>query len=180
MIKKIFIAFFAFSLFVVVAAVVNTPQAHAQRNDYIYIRTPDAYLLSGPGTEYRILGKITRTDPLIVIYWRGDWFQVEKVDGTVGWINRVVLTNADSEKYPVYIAETPNRRTDENLLDRLKHGFKGSGDNSITASAGGRGIDESDGFGGYHKDFESVRFMESILIPDYEIKDFIDAGGLKK
>ncbi|MBN1573336.1 MAG: SH3 domain-containing protein [Deltaproteobacteria bacterium] len=177
--RNLFISVFAFFLLAVIATAVITPQAHAQRDDYIYIRTPDAYLLSGPGTEYRILCKITRSDPLIVIYWRGDWFQVEKVDGTQGWINRVVLNSHDSEKYPVYITETPNR-TNESVLDRLKHGFKGSGDGSITASAGGRGIDESDGSGGYYKDFESVGFMESIVIPDYEIQNFINAGGLNR
>lgn len=156
-----------------------TLSAHAQRDDYIYINTPDAYLLSGPGTEYRILGKIARTDPLIVVYWKGDWFQVEKVDGTKGWINRVVLSRADSEKYPVYIADTPDRKN-EHLLDRLKHGFRGSGNDSITASAGGRGIDESDNFGDLYKDFESIEFMESIVISDYEIHNFINSGGLKK
>jgi hypothetical protein len=175
--KNIFIAVFAFSL---LAAAINTPVAHAQRDDYIYINTPEAYLLSGPGTEYRILCKITRDDPLIVVYWRGDWFQVEKADGTQGWINRVVLSSADSEEYPSYIADSPNSGTSGSVLDRLKHGFKGSGDGSITASAGGRGIDECDGPGDYYKDFESVNFMESIVIPDYEIEKFIDAGGLEK
>ncbi len=177
--RKIVVLFLALFLFATAAATVFTQKAHAQRDDCIYIKTPEAYLLSGPGTEHRILCKITKSDPLIVIYWKGDWFQVEKVDGTQGWINRVVISSADSEKYPVYTAEPP-RRTNESILDRLKHGFKGSGDNSITASAGGRGINESENFGGYHKDFESVEFMESIFIPDYEIQNFIDAGGLKK
>ena len=176
-----------FCLVLAFAILINLPSAHAQRQDYIYINTPDAYLLSGPGTEYRILGKINRSAPLIVLYWKGDWFQVEKKDGTVGWINRVVLSKADSDQYPVYIADPPKNSTDTSkkgsdgsLLDKLKHGFRGSGDNSITASAGGRGIDENDNSGSFFEDFESIMFMESITITDYEIDDFINSGGLKK
>ncbi len=176
-----------FCLVAAIAILISTPSAHAQRQDYIYIDTPDAYMLNGPGTEYRILGKIKKNDPLIVLYWKGDWFQVEKQDGTGGWINRVVLSKNDSDKYPVYIADPPKNGTDAskkgsdgNLLDKLKHGFKGSGDGSITASAGGRGIGESDNLGFYFEDFESVQFMESITISDYEMNDFINTGGLKK
>ena len=178
---------FVFCLVAAIAILINTSSAHAQRQDHIYIDTPDAYILSGPGTEYRILGKINRSDPLIVLYWKGDWFQVEKEDGAVGWINRVVLSKSDSDEYPVYVADPPRNDTntskkesDGNFLDKLKHGFKGSGDNSITASAGGRGIDESDNSGSFFEDFESVGFIESIIITDYEIKDFINAGDLKK
>ena len=66
------------------------------------------------------------------------------------------------------------------FLDRIRTGFKGGRDDTLTASAGGRGIITETDSGVYAQDYQAVRFMESIVISDNELDRFIVSGGLKR
>ena len=165
-------------------AFLSTPSLSA---DVLYIDLSEAYMLMGPGAEYTILCKVTRAEPLTVISWEGDWFRVRKQDGTEGWIHRVVFRPEDLAGFQTHPVDTGPKETDTtsvgtqgDFLDSLRSGFMGSGDYSITGSAGTRGIEAESGGGGQFKDYFAVDYMESFYISDYEIINFIDSGGLSR
>jgi hypothetical protein len=164
----------------------GAPEAFGYRS--FTIDLPEAYLLEGPGVEYRILCKVTRDEPLTLLSWEGDWFQVRRTSGMTGWLNRVALSPEDSARYPkpgTNMTGPPstvgkNDRSRGGFLDRIRTGFKGGRDDTLTASAGGRGIITETDSGVYAQDYQAVRFMESIVISDYELDRFIVSGGLKR
>jgi len=173
-----------FSVCLLALVFLSTPSLSA---DVLYIDLSEAYMLMGPGAEYTILCKVTKAEPLTLISWEGDWFKVKKKDGTEGWIHRVVLCPEDTARYQAHASDTGPAGPDAssggvqgNFLDSLRTGFMGSGDYSITGSAGTRGIDAETGGGGHFKDYFAVDYMESFYISDYEIINFIDSGGLNR
>jgi uncharacterized protein YgiM (DUF1202 family) len=151
------------------------------------IDLPEAYLLEGPGAGYRILCKITRDEALTVLSWEGDWFRVKRPNGMIGWLNRVTLSPDDSASYPgggresvPITSKTENPVPSEgSFLDRIRTGFKGGRDDTLTASAGGRGIITEMDSGTYTQDYWAVHYMESIIISDNELNRFIVSGGLR-
>ncbi len=153
----------------------------------ITIDLPEAYLLEGPGAGYRILCKITRDEALTLLSWEGDWFRVRRPNGTVGWLNRVTLSPEDSARYPGTggkpepVVSTPGKTKSSGggFLDSIRTGFKGNPDNTLTASAGGRGIITETDSGVYARDYWAVEYMESIIISDDELNRFIVSGGLR-
>lgn len=152
------------------------------------IDLPEAYLLEGPGGEYRILCKVTGEEPLTLLSWEGDWFQVRRTNGVTGWLNRVTLSPEDSARYPKpgTVTTGPGPTTGKTrpsrggFLNSIRTGFRGSHDDTLTASAGGRGIITETDSGVYAQDYQAVRFMESIVISDYELDRFIVSGGLSR
>jgi len=155
--------------------------------DTIHIGIAEAYMLDGPGTDYRLLCKITQAEPLTLLSWEGDWFFVERQNGVAGWVNRVVLSASDSARYPTSspggnsttVKPGGHNSSGGSFLDSIRTGFSGSRDDSLTASAGGRGIVSPDDSGSYSKDYSAVDYMESIVISDGELNSFIMSGGLK-
>ncbi len=151
------------------------------------IDLPEAYLLEGPGTGYRILCKITRDERLSLLSWGGDWFRVRRANGMTGWLNRVTLSPDDSARFPKSGRESepvtstvgkpdPSRG---GFLDSIRTGFEGGRDDTLTASAGGRGIMTEANPGAYAQDYRAVQYMESIIISDGELDRFIVSGGLR-
>jgi len=141
--------------------------------DTIYIALSEAYLLEGPGTEYSILAKVTDHDPLALISVNGDWFEVQKRDGVIGWLHRIVLSHETVARY-----SPPERSPRGSFLDTLRPHFEGGDNPSITGSAGSRGIGAESESGGFPQDYFAVHYMESFVVTDDEIRDFIIAGGL--
>lgn len=173
-----------FSVCLIIIAFLPTS---ALSGDVLYIDLSEAYMLKGPGAEYNILCKVTKAEPLTLINWEGDWFKVKKQDGTEGWIHRVVFRPEDTARYQAYPVDTGPIETDTSsggtqgdFLDSLRTGFMGSGDYSITGSAGTRGIEAETEGGGHFKDYYAVDYMESFHISDHEIINFIDSGGLNR
>jgi uncharacterized protein YgiM (DUF1202 family) len=173
-----------FSVCLVAIAFLSTPSLSA---DVLYIDLSEAYMFTGPGVDYDVLGKVTKDEPLAVISCEGDWFRVRKGDGTDGWIHRFVFRPEDTAKYQAHpvdtgppVPDTSPGETTGDFLDSLKTGFMGSGDYSITGSAGTRGIEVEEGGGGQSKNYYAVDYMESFYISDYEIINFIDSGGLNR
>jgi hypothetical protein len=152
------------------------------------IGLPEAYLLEGPGVDYRILCKVTCDEPLTLLSWGGDWFQVRRANGMTGWLNRVTLSPEDSARYPntgpntAPLVSTTGKtgHSGGGFLDSIRTGFKGGRDDTLTASAGGRGIGTEADSGIYAQDYQAVRFMESIVISDEELGRFIVSGGLSQ
>ncbi len=159
----------------------------AWATESIRIGLPEAYLLDGPGTDYKLLCKVTKDEPLDLLSWEGDWFRVRKPNGVIGWISRVVLSPGDSARFPggprsgdtAGAKPSHNTTSGPSFLDSIRTGFSGNRDDSITASAGGRGIATEDGSGGSTRDYMAVEYMESVVISDGELYDFIVSGGLK-
>ncbi len=170
---------------VIAFVMVASPGAFAFRT--IHIDLPEAYLLDGPGIGYGIICKITQNEPLTLVSWQGDWFQVRRSNGMTGWLNRVALTPDDSARYSngggIGESGTPNAgKTDSpgrSFLDSIRTGFTGSRDDTLTASAGGRGITTETGPGRDYQDYRAVHYMESIIISDAELHRFIVSGGLR-
>jgi hypothetical protein len=164
---------------------VVSPGAFALRT--VHIDLPEAYLLDGPGIGYGIICKITQNEPLALVSWEGDWFQVRRSNGMTGWLSRVALTPDDSARYPngggIGGPGTPNAgKTDSaggSFLDSIRTGFTGGRDDTLTASAGGRGITTETRPGTYSQDYRAVHYMESIIISDAELHWFIVSGGLR-
>ena len=149
--------------------------------DVIHIDMAEAYMLEGPGTDYPISIKITDDDPLSVVSHQGDWLEVRKDDGNVGWINRVLLSPDDQARYPGEADETTESNSGGGVLGDIRTGFSAGGDPDLTASAGTRGIGTEDGGSGRGgKDFRAVQYMESFYISDGELDGFIREGGLSK
>jgi hypothetical protein len=178
------------TVLVVLAALAGICVPEAFPSQVLRIDLPEAYLLEGPGTAYRILCKITRDEPLTLLAWEGDWFRVRRSNGTVGWLNRVALRPDDSARYPNTGSESApitsttgtTGKADTHrggFLDSIRTGFKGSRDDTLTASAGGRGIMTEKGPGTYTQDYRAVQYMESIVISDGELDRFIVSGGLR-
>ena len=162
---------------------VGGPEAFGYRA--LTINLPEAYLLEGPGADYRILCKITRDEPLTVLSWEGDWFRVRRTNGMIGWLSRVTLSPEDSARYPSKGKDTAptgptTGRTNSSggFLDSIRTGFEGGHDSTLTASAGGRGIVTENDSGSYVQDYQAVWFMESIVISRNELNRFIANGGL--
>jgi hypothetical protein len=161
--------------------------APAWARDTIRIGLPEAYMLEGPGTDYGLLCKITNNETLTLLSWEGDWFRVRRNSGVIGWINRVVLSASDSARYPGgssgrgSTGKPPagNDSSGPSFLDSIRTGFSGGTDDSLTASAGGRGIVTVDDSGTYSSDYSAVDYMESIFVSDAEINSFIVSGGLR-
>jgi hypothetical protein len=161
--------------------------APAWARDTLRIGLPEAYMLEGPGTEYGLLCKITNNETLTLLSWEGDWFQVRRNNGVVGWISRVVLSASDSARYPGRptgrdSTGTPAAGKDSSgpsFLDSIRTGFSGGTDDSLTASAGGRGIVSADDSGNYSSDYSAVDYMESVFVSDSEVDSFIRSGGLR-
>ena len=159
----------------------------ARAADTIRIGIPEAYMLDGPGTDHRLLCRVTKDEPLTLLSWEGDWFMVRRSNGIVGWINRVTLSPGDSARYPNsprhgnWTTEKPTTGATggPSFLDSIRTGFSGTRDDSLTASAGGRGIDAETGSGTYAQDYSAVEYMESIVISDGELNAFIVSGGLR-
>ena len=146
--------------------------------DVIHIDMAEAYMLEGPGTDYPISTKITDDDNLTVVSHRGDWLEVKKSDGDVGWINRVLLSPEDQARYPGEVSDTPENGSG-GVLGDIRTGFSADGDPDLTASAGTRGIGtDNGGSGPGGKDYRAVQFMESFYISDGELDGFIREGGL--
>jgi len=159
------------------------PEAFGYRA--LTINLPEAYLLEGPGTDYRILCKVTRDEPLTLLSWEGDWFRVRRTNGMTGWLNRVTLSPEDSARYPnkgTNTAPTGSTTGKGNstggFLDSIRTGFEGGHDSTLTASAGGRGIVTETDSGPYVQDYQAIWFMESIVISRHELNRFIAGGGL--
>lgn len=149
--------------------------------DVIHIDMAEAYMLEGPGTDYPISTKITDDDNLTVVSHRGDWLEVRKDDGDVGWINRVLLSPDDQARYPGETDETTANDSGGGVLGDIRTGFSAEGDPDLTASAGTRGIGTEDGGSGPGgKDFRAVQYMESFYISDGELDGFIREGGLSQ
>ena len=152
------------------------------------IDLPEAYLLEGPGVEYRILCKVTGQETLDLVSWQGDWFQVRRANGVTGWLNRVTLSPEDSARYPKpgTVVTGPGSTTGTprssrgGFLNSIRTGFRGSRDDTLTASAGGRGIITDTDPRYYAQEYQAVLFMESIVISDYELDRFIVSGGLSR
>lgn len=51
---------------------------------------------TGPGTQHAIFYTVDRTYPLDVLATQGDWFQVQDVDGDVGWVHKTLLSKKAS------------------------------------------------------------------------------------
>jgi hypothetical protein len=155
--------------------------------EIMFIDVAEAYILEGPGTEYGIISRVTPDEPLTLISVQGDWFEIMRGDGLVGWIHRVVLSPEISERYPGEfhgvdsnsLGSSPGESSGS-FLDTIKPGFKGSDDYSITGSAGTRGIDVVEEGGNYGRDYSAVEYMESFYIPPYQIEEFIETGGLNR
>ena len=151
--------------------------------DVIHIGMAEAYMLEGPGVEYPISTKITDDEPLTVVSHRGDWLEVRKSDGDIGWINRVLLSPDDQSRYPSDVADTPAESSGGGsgggVLNDLRTGFSADGEPDLTASAGTRGIGTENGaYGPGGKDYRAVQYMESFYISDNELDGFIREGGL--
>jgi len=173
-----------FSVCLVALVFLSTP---ALSGDVLYIDLSEAYMFTGPGVDYTVLCKVTKAEPLTVISSEGDWFRVRKQDGTDGWIHRFVFRPEDTAGYQAHPVDTSPTGPDtssggvqSDFLDSLRTGFMGSGDYSITGSAGTRGIDAGEEGGGQSKNYYAVDYMESFYISDYEIINFIDSGGLNR
>jgi hypothetical protein len=175
------------TVLVALAALAGICVPEAFPSQVLRIDLPEAYLLEGPGTAYRILCKVTRDEPLTLLAWEGDWFRVRRSNGMIGWLNRVVLSPYDSARYPYTGSESaPITSTTGKadtprggFLDSIRTGFEGSRDDTLTASAGGRGIMTEEGSGRYTQDYRAVQYMESIVISDGELDRFIVSGGLR-
>jgi hypothetical protein len=158
----------------------------AVAHDVLRIAIPEAYLLDGPGAEYRLLCKVSQNEPLTLLSWEGDWFKVRRAGGTVGWLNRVTLSPEDSGRYPrttgTISSGSPTngstRPSSGGFLDSIRTGFSGRRDDSLTASAGGRGIMTETDLGDYEQDYRAVHYMESIVVSNDELNHFIVSGGL--
>jgi len=172
--------------FIIVAVFLWVYMPLAFPSDMLGIGIPEAYMLEGPGTGYRLLCKITQNDPLTLLSWEGDWFQVRRAGGTVGWLNRVTLSPEDSARYPNRAGtNSPGSPTTDRtkpsrggFLDSIRTGFGGGRGDTLTASAGGRGIITETDLGTYVQDYRAVRYMESIVVSDDEFAHFIVSGGL--
>ncbi len=171
--------------FIIVAVFLWVYAPQAFPSEELRIGIPEAYLLEGPGTGYRLLCKITQNDPLTLLSWEGDWFRVRRAGGAVGWLNRVTLSPEDSAHYPRTSGVVPpetsttgGRKPSGGFLDSIRTGFRGGHNDTLTASAGGRGIIAETDLGAYPQDYRAVQYMESIVIPNDELNHFIVSGGL--
>ena len=102
--KKYFIWSLLFSLFITIAipTAMETNIAVAQNitvtGDTVNIRT-------GPGLSYGVVTKVKKNDTLTVLKEKGDWIQVQTVNGKKGWIagwltaknNSTITTNQTAE-----------------------------------------------------------------------------------
>lgn len=77
------LAFFLFS----VAPVLSV---HAEM---LSISGNEINMRSGPGTKYRVLWTLGQGFPLEVLKRTGDWYRVRDFEGTIGWVQRDVVTN---------------------------------------------------------------------------------------
>lgn len=53
---------------------------------------PFAYIRSGPGAKYDIIGKVERYYPILVIEKSEEWIHFRNYENDVGWIQRALLS----------------------------------------------------------------------------------------
>lgn len=94
---------------------------------FVSISAPVANLRAGPGKQYPILWVYTRTSyPLEVIAEYEQWRQVRDIDGTEGWMHRILLSGKRTALVtggvrPLY--KTPS--TEAELIARAEAGVVG-------------------------------------------------------
>ncbi len=65
-------------------------------NDNAYslcVKTSDANLRSGPGTQYKKTWEVFKYMPLKKIGSKGNWYKVKDVDGDTHWVYRTLVTD---------------------------------------------------------------------------------------
>lgn len=185
--KKIVKGIFVASILIAITMTISWSPGYSMENETINITVPVCYLMDGPGNNYKVLSKATRDEPLTLISYQGNWFQVMKTNGVIGWVHRDVLAEDISRKYPGPADESRYEPTDKpsgdafgDFLDTIEDGFMGESDNDLTGSVGVRGVDEewTDDPGYYSDNYSAVDFMESIYISTPELTEFIKEGRL--
>jgi SH3-like domain-containing protein len=64
---------------------------------YVSLRADKVFLREGPTYQYRVLFTYKRKDyPLQVIATYGSWKRVRDVDGTMGWVSQMMLSDVRS------------------------------------------------------------------------------------
>lgn len=79
------------------------------KNDYVemvsekghgFVNAMDVNLRAGPGTNYSILGQVSKPDKLTIISEINGWYEIEPPEGTAGWIHssQVRFSPEESDK----------------------------------------------------------------------------------
>lgn len=56
----------------------------------------DVNMRSGPGTNYKIMWKLGKGFPLMVLKKKGAWYRVRDFEGTIGWVHEDVTSSTPS------------------------------------------------------------------------------------
>lgn len=72
----------------------QTSPLKSQSNEpqVVYVNWSKVSLREGPGTQYKILGEISKGTCLAIIEERGPWIRVKLEDGREGWIGKATTT----------------------------------------------------------------------------------------
>ncbi len=57
----------------------------------VSIERDNVNMRSGPGTNYRVLWKLSTGFPLRVLKTRGNWYRVQDFEGSIGWVSKTIV-----------------------------------------------------------------------------------------
>jgi SH3-like domain-containing protein len=62
------------------------------------IKSSVANIRSGPGTNYEVLWQVEKYTPMLILDKdkTGNWYYIKDYEGTIGWVNKDLLTKMDT------------------------------------------------------------------------------------
>jgi curli biogenesis system outer membrane secretion channel CsgG len=69
-----------------------SPKSQVSEPQIVYINWPKVSLREGPGTEYKILGEISKGTVLAILDEKGPWIKVKLEDGREGWVGKATTS----------------------------------------------------------------------------------------
>jgi SH3-like domain-containing protein len=70
--------------------------ASTARATMLSTASDDVNMRSGPGTNYKIMWKLGKGFPLMVLKKNGAWYRVRDFEGTIGWVHEDVTSSTPS------------------------------------------------------------------------------------
>jgi len=67
-------------------------QASTPSSRVVFVKWPQASLREGPGTNFKVTGKVQKGTALEVVEEKGQWYRVRLEDGQEGWIGKVTTS----------------------------------------------------------------------------------------
>lgn len=152
--------------FAILLALAVALPSMAQAEEYLYILSARAKLLSNPAFGSETIENLTKGEKVITLEKKNNWFKVE-YEGNVGWLSRLSVSPHPPVKRSRRLADVDSK---------LKNNSRRRASNVSTTAAvrGLKDIERSRMNSETAMDFAALEAMEGIQIADAEVSAFMD------